>query len=167
MKRLVLVAAGAAVAGLTACSHGSAPSAASASSSTAGATVTSSAGATITSTPGVTHSAVAVNCKQQYDTWKNGPGKGLVAQLSAVSSAETAGNVQTLTAALKNAEPALARATRHPLPGCADPKGYWEVLLMHINAAAGTRSASTLRAAMTGVPKITHELIAELNRADG
>jgi hypothetical protein len=167
MKRLVLVAVGAAVAGLTACSQTPVPSAVSASSSTAGANVTSSAGASVTSSPGATHSAVAVTCKQQYDTWKNGPGKGLVARLSAVSSAEAAGNVQALTAALRNAEPALARAARHPLPGCADPKGYWEVLLMHINAAAGTRSASTLRAAMIGVPKITRELIAELNRADG
>lgn len=166
MKRLVLVAAGAAVAGLTACSHGSTPSAVPASSSAAG-TGTSSAGAAVTGSPGATHSVVAVNCKQQYDTWKNGPGKGVVARLSAVSSAETAGDVQALTAALKNAEPALARAARHPLPGCADPKGYWEVLLMHINAATGTRSASSLRAAMTGVPKITRELIAELNHADG
>jgi hypothetical protein len=72
-----------------------------------------------------------------------------------------------LTAVLKKAEPAVARAARYPMPACADPKGYWEPLLMHINAAAAsTGSASSLRAAMKGVPMITRELVAELNRTD-
>jgi hypothetical protein len=35
----------------------------------------------------------------------------------------------------KKTEPAVARAARYPMPARADPKGYWEVLLMHINAA--------------------------------
>src|SRR5690349_16200762 len=137
MKRFALAAvAGVTIAGLTACSHGSASSAVPAASSI------SPASSSVTSSPAAAHSAVAADCKQQYDTWKKGPGKGLVAQLSAVSSAETAGDAQALTAALKKAQPALARAARHPMPGCADPKAYWEVLLMHINAAASTRSAS-------------------------
>lgn len=150
MKRLARVAAGAAVAaGLAACSHTTAPSSASA------------------SRPAVTHSTVVVNCGQRYDTWKHGQGKGLVAEVTAVSSADTAGDMQVLTAALKKAGPAVARAARYPMPACADPKGYWGALLMHLNAAAAsTGSASDLRAAMKGVPKVTHQITAELKRLE-
>jgi len=116
----------------------------------------------------VSHSAVPVNCKQQYDAWKQGPGKGLVAALSAVGSAGQAGDIHVLTAVLKRTSPALTRAARYPMPACADPKGYWTVLLMHVNAAAAsTGSASTLTAAMKGVPTLTRELNAELKRTDG
>jgi hypothetical protein len=88
--------------------------------------------------------------------------------VSAVGSADTSGDKQLLTAALKRAQPAVARAARYPLPSCADPKGYWEVLLLHVNAAAAsTGSASSLKAAMDGVPTITRDLLAELKRVDG
>ena len=144
MKRIALAVAGAAVVGLSACSHAAAPTAASASHGTA--------------TP-----ITPVSCRQQYATWQHGEGKGLMAALDAVSAAGTAGDTQVLTVALKNARPAVARAARHPMPACADPRGYWDVLLMHVNAAAATgSSASSVRAAMTGVPKIEHELTAEL-----
>jgi hypothetical protein len=145
MKRLALAAAGAAVAGLAACSHSAAPTAASASHSA---------------------TAVPVSCGQQYRTWAHGHGKGLMAALKAVSSAEAAGDAQVLTAALKEAKPAVARAARHPIPACADPRGYWDVLLMHVNAAiastASAGSATSVRAAMEDVPKIEHKLTAEV-----
>ena len=145
MKRIALAAAGAAVVGLAACSHAAAPTAASASHRT------------VTAAP--------VSCSQQYATWEHGQGKGLIAALNAVSSAGTAGDTQVLTAALKKAGPAVARGARHPVPACADPRGYWSVLLMHVNAAVASRgSASSVRAAMTDVPKIEHKLIAELKR---
>lgn len=181
MRRLALAAASAAVAGLAACSHAAAPSATSAptalSSAPAGPpTVRSSAPAgppTVRSaapagSPTVTHTVGLVSCKQQYDAWKQGSGNGLVSTLSAVGSADKSGNAQLLTTALKRAEPAVARAARYPMPACADPKGYWEVLLMHVNAAtASTGSASSLKAAMDGVPTITRDLLTELKRVDG
>ena len=142
MKYLALAAAGAAVVGLAACSHSAAPTAASAS-----------------------HRAVTppVSCSQQYATWKHGHGKGLIAALSAVSSAGTAGDNHALAAALKKAEPAVATGARHPLPACADPRGYWDVLLMHVNAAVASKnSASSVRAAMKDVPKLEDRLITEL-----
>ena len=142
MKRIALAAAVAAVAGLAACSHAAAPAAAPASHR---------------------NPPVPVSCSKQYDSWQHGPGKGLIAALHAVSTADTAGGTHVLTAALQKARPAVARAARHPVPACADPMGYWDVLLMHLSAAtAGGSSASSARAAMTGVPKIEHELAAEL-----
>ncbi len=148
MKRLVLAAAGAALAGLTACTS-SAPSATPVGSSA----VASS------------QSAVTANCRQQYHAWKQGQGKGLVAVLNAVGSAQASGDMHALKAVLTKTKPALARASRYPLPACADPNGYWTVLMMHVNAAAAsTGSAATLMAAMKGVPALTHELNAELKR---
>ena len=142
MKRIILAAAGAAIAGLTACSHTAPPTAAPASHGSA---------------------RVPVSCSQQYNTWKHGQGQGVIAALDAVSSAETAGDTRVLTATLKKARPAVARAARHPVPACADPRGYWDVLLMHVTAAAATKgSASSMRAAMKDVPEIEHALIAEL-----
>ena len=146
MKGLALAVASAAVIGLTACSHTAAPSAAPASHGTG--------------TP-----IAPVSCSQQYSTWKHGQGKGLISTLNAVSSAATAGDAQVLTAALKQARPAVARAARHPIPACADPRGYWSVLLMHVNAAAASKgSASSVRAAMQDVPKIEHKLVAEVKQ---
>jgi hypothetical protein len=146
MKVLALVAAGAAVIGLTACSDSKAPSGAPASHGTG--------------TP-----IVPVSCNQQYRAWEQGSGKGLMGALNTVASAATASDAQALTAALKQAKPAVAKAARHPIPACADPRGYWSVLLMHVNAAADTRaSASSVRAAMQGVPKIHHTLVAEVKQ---
>jgi hypothetical protein len=69
--------------------------------------------------------------------------------------------------ALKRTKPALTKASRNPLPACADPKGYWTVLMMHLNAAAAsTGSVATLTAAMKGVPTLIRELNVELKRAD-
>ena len=142
MKRIIAVVAVAAAAGLTACSHAAAPAAAPASQ------------------PSV---RVPVSCSQQYNTWAHGPGKGLIAALHALSSAETAGDTRVLTATLNNTRPTLSSAVRHPVPACADPAGYWDVLWRHVTAAAAsTGSASSMRAAMQNVPKIEHQLTAEL-----
>jgi hypothetical protein len=137
LKRIVLAAAGAAMVGLTACSS-TAPAAA----------------------PG--NAPVPVSCSQQYQTWEQGKGTGLIAALHSLSVASTAGTTEVLTVALKKARPAVARAARYPVPACADPRGYWSVLLMHVNAAvASTGSASSARAALKDVPKIDSELTAE------
>jgi hypothetical protein len=142
LKRIILAAAGVAVAGLTACGgNAAAPS----------------------SHKGVVR--VPVSCSQRYNTWNHGQGKGLIAALDAVSSAEAAGDTQVLAATLKRTKPAVSWAARHPVPACADPMGYWDVLLMHVTAAAAnTGSASSMRAAMKGVPKIEDQLTSELKQ---
>jgi hypothetical protein len=152
MKCLALAAASAAVVGLAACSQSPAPA---------------SRSAAPASHRAVTPAAM-LTCAQQYDTWERGDGKGVTAALNAVSSADTAGNTNVLTAALKEASPAFASATRYPIPACADPKGYWMVLLMHVSAAAASGApASSVHAAMKGVPEIEHELTAEIERTAG
>ncbi len=139
MKRIVLAVAGAVVVGLTACTGGGAPAAA----------------------PG--NAPVPVSCGQQYQGWEHGRGTGVIAALQAVSVASAAGDSKVLTVALQKARPAVARAARYPVPACADPRGYWNVLLMHVNAAvASTSSARSVRAALKDVPKIENELSAEL-----
>jgi hypothetical protein len=118
-----------------------------------------------------THPAVLVNCPKEYDAWRQGPAKTLVGALDAVDSASAAGDTSALEAALKQATPAVDKAARYPIPACADPKGYWLALLMHVNAAASTggsgSGSSSIRLAMRGVPRIEHELKAELKATAG
>jgi len=144
--RLALAAASAAVIGLTACTHTTTPRSAPASHGT--------------STP-----IAPVSCSHQYRTWTGSEGKGVMSALNAVTSAATVRDTQVLTAALKQAGPAVATAARHPIPACADPMGYWSVLLMHVNAAVASKGpASSVRAAMQDVPKIHQKLIAEVKQ---
>ena len=146
MKAFALVAAGAAVIGLGACTDGSRPDAA-------------------RGNDGSRTLTVPVSCGQQYRSWNEGDGKGLMGALDAVSSAATAGKAHGLTGALRHARPAVAKAARHPIPACADPRGYWSALLMHVNAAvAGNSSASSVRAALDGVPKIHRQLVTEVKQ---
>lgn len=145
MKGHALVAL-AAVLGLTACSGATGPRAASAGRDT---------GAPV----------VPVSCGQQYRSWTSGEGKGLMSAFDAVSSAATAGDRQALHRALRHAGPAVARAAHHPIPACADPRGYWSVLLMHVNAAVtGKDSARSVREAMRDVPKIHGQLKVEVEQ---
>jgi hypothetical protein len=145
VKRIALATAGAAVIGLAACSHSAAPAAPAAASASHGSV------------------RVPVSCGQQYRAWEHGPGKGLIAAIHVVSVAGTAGDPQVLTVALTKAGSAVATGARHPVPACADPRGYWNVLLMHVNAAVASKaSASSVRAAMQDVPKLENELTAEL-----
>jgi hypothetical protein len=146
LKRIILIAASAAVAGLAACSsNAAAPAAAPASHKSV--------------------TRVPVSCSEQYSAWAHGHGKGLVATLDAVSSAATTGDPHALQAALVQARQAVALAARHPMPGCADPRGYWSVLLMHVNAAAAKgNSAASRQAAMKGVTQIQHQLTTELKQ---
>ena len=160
MRRIVLAAAGAAVVGMAACSHAAAPAPVSGSHGTSAAQ--SSSG----SATGNGGASVPISCGQRYHTWVSGAGKTLLASFHAVSVAAAAGDSQALTVALDNAKPAVTGATLHPVPACADPRGYWGVLLMHVNAAVtGHPSAPSLQAALKDVPAIEHELTAELNSA--
>jgi hypothetical protein len=136
------VVGAAAAAGLTACSNSAPPT------------------ATPASTPSV---RVPVSCSQQYDAWNSGAGKGLITILGTLSSAETAGDTKVLAATLNSTKSEISRGTLHPWPACADPAGYWNVLLRHVSAAAAnTKSASSMLAAMHDVPKIDRQLTTEL-----
>jgi hypothetical protein len=149
MKALALVAVGVAAIGLTACGGGKAPIAA-------------------PSSHGSGTPIVPVSCGQQYRTWEQGRGKTVMSALNAVTSAAKANDAQVLTAALKQASPAVARAAEHPIPACADPRGYWNALLMHVNAAASAKApTSSVRAAMQDVPKIHHNLMTEVKQTAG
>jgi hypothetical protein len=57
------------------------------------------------------------------------------------------------------------------MPACADPKGFWTALLMHVNAAASTKSSGSGTASITlalkGVPTIERELSGELKNTAG
>ena len=179
---LAAAAAGAAVA-LAACSSSAATSAAPSSSAT-GTHTAAARSAPAHSTPAHSaaarsarahsapaHTAAPVNCPRVYDAWKRGPVNKLVAALQALDSASAAGDSAARAAALKEAEPAIASAGRDPTPACADPKGYWTALLMHVNAAAGSASTASERASITlalkGVPELADELNAELKRTAG
>jgi len=153
LKRIILAAVGAAAAGLTACSNAAAPATPATSATPAAASASHGS------------ARVPVSCSRQYNIWEQGQGKGLIAALDAVSSAVTAGDTQVLTSTLNETRPAIARAARHPVPACADPRGYWDVLLMHVTAAAATKgSASNAQAAVKDVPEIQHQLTAELKQ---
>jgi hypothetical protein len=148
MKGLALAVAGAAAIALTACTHAATHNAA-----------PTSHGAS-SSKP-----IVPVSCSQQYRTWNHGEGKGVMDALKAVTLAASARDARVLTAALHQATPAVAKAAKHPIPACADPSGYWNVLLMHVNAAVASKASTTnVRAAMQDVPKIHNKLVDEVKQ---
>lgn len=153
MKRLALAAAGAAVLGLGACTSSTNPSAAPADH-------------------GTRALKAPVSCSRQYRDWTHTDGKGVMHALAAVTRdasithAHQRGNgTHALGHDLARFRRAVADAARHPIPACADPRGYWDVLLMHVNAAAaGANSASSVRAAMHDVPNLHHHLVVEVAR---
>lgn len=139
MKHTILALAGAAVVGLTACSQVATPTAAHAG-----------------------QGSVSAGCIEQFNTWSQGQGKGLLPALDAVSSAVAGGDAQVLAATLQQNKSAISQAASHPVPACADPGMYWLPLMMHLTAAANTKSVAGVRAAMKGVPEIEQHLTAEL-----
>ncbi len=154
MRRIVLAVAGTAVAGMAACSHSAAPA--------------SGPGSHGTSSAQNGSVPVPVSCSQRYQAWANASGKTQLAAFHAVSVAVATADSQTLTVTLHKAKPAVTTAALHPLPACADPRGYWGVLLMHVNAAiGGSPSAASVRAALKDVPAIEHNLTAELKSTSG
>ncbi|HUK72000.1 MAG TPA: hypothetical protein VLW50_25070 [Streptosporangiaceae bacterium] len=158
MKPFALAAAAGAIVALAACSNSAATSAGPSRNATG---TTSAAG----------RPAALVSCPRQYDAWRRGPAKKLVAALQTLDTAGATGDSAVPTTALKKAAPTIASAARYPIPACADPKGYWTALLMHVNAAAGSAASPSGRASVTlalkGVPKLEEELSAELKRITG
>lgn len=163
MKSLPLAAAAAgALVALSACSSHSA-------ATPAGAAASPSAAVHSAATPSA--SAAPVNCPQTYAAWRHGHAKKFVSAIDAVDSASRTQDSAELSAALKKARSAVAKAARYPMPACADPRGYWTALLMHVNAAAGSAHSASGRAsiavALKGIATLQHELGAELKRTAG
>lgn len=108
---------------------------------------------------------VPVGCADQYRGWVRGEGKGVMTALDTVAAAARGSDGRALKHALTQARPAVVRGTAHPIPACADPRGYWDVLLMHVNAAvSGQASGAGLRAALQDVPKIHRQLVIEVKQ---
>lgn len=122
-----------------------------------------------------TAAARPLTCRQQYDAWKTGPAraaaKHLDAELGKVSAAGSAQDIPALTAALKKTGHPAAVLARYPMPSCADPRGYWPLMLARVRAAAdNARSAPGLgsillaEVPLKSVPGIERKLTAELKR---
>lgn len=108
---------------------------------------------------------VPIGCADQYRGWARGEGNGLMTALDTVAAAAGGADGAALRQALKRVEPAVARAAAHPIPACADPRGYWDALLMHVNAAvSGQASGAGLRAALRDVPAIHRQLVIEVKQ---
>jgi hypothetical protein len=97
-----------------------------------------------------------------------------VAQFRAVRGASGAADIPRLVTALKDAGRGAAALEAYPMPGCADPHGYWRQLLTRIQAAAdNTKGSSGLAALMLAmvplkqVPGIERKLGAELKQTAG
>lgn len=145
MKRLAIAAAGAAVFALSACT-----------SSTPSAAPAHHAGAV----------TVPISCNRQYRDWTHAEGKGVMHALAAVTH-DAAGKRarRHLIHDLTQVRRAVATASRHPIPACADPRGYWDVLLMHVNAAVSAGgSPADARAAMQDVAYLHRRLLSEIAR---
>jgi hypothetical protein len=117
------------------------------------------------------HAAQSIECPQLYRAWKNGPAGKVVTAVSMVAAATAGGGHQAQTAAVKNAAPEVRAAASLPMPSCADPKGYWDALLLHVNAASeslgSAGEAETMKAALQEVPQLERELNSELQRSIG
>ena len=167
MPGKVIVAGAALAAGLalTACGSGGSPAA----SAGPGKSPTAPA----TTGVGPPASAAAPGCLAQYRLWASGPahaaGDNLTAALNGLAAASAASDVPTIGAALKRAGTAARALEHYPIPGCADPQGYWHAVLQQIETAAGSAGASggqkTLTIAqgvMKQMPVLERKLATEL-----
>ncbi len=125
-----------------------------------------------------THSSAQPSCHQQYRAWKYGParpfGKQIVPALNNVQAAAGIEDIPRLDKALKNAGNIARRLAAYPMPGCADPKGYWAQMLGYLQAAGDNASTSSgfagLLLAMAPLQKIKaveSKLAAELKTNTG
>ena len=106
---------------------------------------------------------VPVGCADQYRGWMRGEGKGVMTALDTVAAAARGADGRTVQRALRHVRPTVVRAAAHPIPACADPRGYWAALLMHVNAAvSGQATGAGLRAALRDVPEIHRQLVIEV-----
>jgi len=160
-----IVASAALTAGLalTACGSGGGSAAPAAPSKSP----TASAGA------GPVASAASPGCLLQYRLWASGPahaaGDNLTAALNGLAAASAASDVVTAGAALKRAGTAARALEHYPIPGCADPQGYWHAVLRQIEAAAasagtsdGQKTLTIAQGVMKQMPVLERKLATEL-----
>jgi hypothetical protein len=149
---------------LTACGSGGS----SAASAGPGKSSTASAGTGV----GPAASAAAPGCLLQYRLWASGPahavGDNLTAALNGLAAASAASDVATTSAALKRAGTAARTLEHYPIPGCADPKGYWHAVLQQIEGAAsagtsqGQGTLTIVQGVMKQMPVLERKLATEL-----
>lgn len=113
-------------------------------------------------------------CPQQFAAWKNGaanaPGKRLENESAAVSKSND--DIPVMVSALKAMGADAAVLQGYPMPGCADPKGYWPQYLADIKAAgdnAGSASGFSglllAEAPLKNIKTLQAKLSAELKAA--
>jgi hypothetical protein len=128
--------------------------------------------------PVIGRTALPPTCRQQYETWKHGPALAAADQLKAalgrLEAAARAQDIPHMVAAFRDLRPAATAMASHPPPRCADPAGYYQLMIARIraaadNAGAGTGLGSLLLALepVRGLPAIEAKLNAELARTTG
>ena len=167
MPGKVIVAGAALAAGLalTACGSGGSPAASAGPTSSP----TPSAGTAV----GPPASAAAPGCLLQYRLWASGPahaaGDNLTAALNGLAAASEASDIPTIGVTLQRAGTAARALEHYPIPGCADPKGYWHAVLQQIAGAAsnagtsqGQDSLTIAQGVMKQMPALERKLATEL-----
>ncbi|SRR6266851_208390 len=129
--------------------------------------------------PVIGRTATPSTCRQQYETWKHGPALAAANQLKAalarVEAAALAQDVPRMVAAFRGLRPAATALASHPPPRCADPAGYYALVIARIRAAADNAGAGTSQGSpfllalkpLRGLPAIEAKLGAELKRTTG
>jgi len=116
-----------------------------------------------------------VSCRQQYQTWENGPASAadkMQAAVNAVLVAEQSGDASTLRSALNKLVPAALSAAQFPSPRCVDPEDLYSeyVTTAYVagdaaRTAKGTSGLLKAAAPLKGLKTIEAQLAAEVNRA--
>lgn len=124
-----------------------------------------------------TSSAAAAKptCHQQYETWGHSPAAvKLKTALKGVQSAGAAQDILKLKSSLEAVGAAASAMQSDPVPRCADPKGYYALILSRLVAAGdNARSASGFTGVLLAVAPlktlsgIRSKVTAELNQTVG
>lgn len=160
MRRRVILASAALVAGLTLMACGSGGGSAAPAGSGGGLAASA---------------APSPSCLQQYRLWSSGPahaaGENLTAALNILQAASSASDISATSAALKRAGVAARTLAQSPIPACADPRGYWRAVLVGIQDAAdnagtsqGQETLTAAEVALQRMPTLERKLATELRR---
>jgi hypothetical protein len=120
--------------------------------------------------------APPVSCRQQYETWKDGPAhvqlSKLALTLKTIQVAGSSGDVSGMATGMKKLMPAALVLAADAVPHCADPAGiYAEYVTRIYVAGSSARSAKGLNgllkaaAPLKGLKKIESRLTVEVHHA--
>jgi hypothetical protein len=132
-------------------------------------------------TPGshpASSAAPSLSCRQQVQSWKQGPARAAFSRLKAalrqVQAAGETGDVAGMESAMKELVPTAYALAGHPMPHCADPDSLYPKFVTKIYTAGyKARSARELGALMraaaplAGLKKLEHQMTAEIDRTVG